>query len=57
MLLTFALALAAPQDLVLQNARIWTGTDAAHRGDLVVRNGRIANSGEKPSDGARTIDL
>ena len=57
MLLTFALALAAPQDLVLQNARIWTGTDAAYRGDLVVRNGRIANSGEKPSDGARTIDL
>ena len=57
MLLTFALALAAPQDLVLQNARIWTGTDATPRGEVVVRNGRVAQDGEKPGAGARTINL
>ncbi|MGE3174817.1 MAG: amidohydrolase [Planctomycetota bacterium] len=57
--MSFALlaALAAPQDLVLKNATVWTGTDAAWSGDLVVRDGRIQPAGSAAPDGAPVRDL
>lgn len=59
-MLTAALAFAlvpAPQDLVLRNARVHTGTDAPWRGDLVVQKGRIQPEGTPAPEGVPVRDL
>jgi predicted amidohydrolase YtcJ len=56
-LLVAALVPAAPQDLVLRNARVWTGTAAAWTGDVVVQGGRILEQGHEPPAGAERRDL
>src|SRR5688572_27753694 len=48
---------AQPQDLVLKNASVHTGTGTPWQGDLVVRDGRIERPGAAAPDGAETIDL
>lgn len=50
-------AVLAPQDLVLQNVRVHTGTAASWQGDVVVQGGRIQASGAPAPAGARTVDL
>jgi predicted amidohydrolase YtcJ len=52
-----AAALVVPQDLVLSNARVWTGTDAAWAGDVVVEVGRVAAPGRPAPAGAARRDL
>lgn len=55
---TLALAFVlAPQDLVLRNASVWTGTDAPWRGDVVVAGGRIGREGARAPEGAQARDL
>ena len=59
-MITLAALLSAallPQDLVLRGGRVWTGTDAAWTGDLVVVDGRIAAPGSDPLGGAVVHDL
>ena len=55
-LLVLAL-LPLPQDLVLRDATIYTGTSNPWRGDLVVRDGRIAAPGTVPQEGVPIRDL
>jgi len=58
MALSLALALVlAPQDLVLKDVRVHTGTGAPWRGDLVVRKGRIEPEGSRPVEGAIVRDM
>ncbi len=58
MSLTIALAFVlAPQDLVLHNVRVWTGTDAPWRGHVVVKDGRIAREGAIAPTGVESRDL
>ncbi|MEQ1631114.1 MAG: amidohydrolase [Planctomycetota bacterium] len=58
MLSLFAFALLPlPQDLVLRDAVIHTGTSAPWRGDLVVRGGRIAPPGTPAPEGAVVRDV
>ncbi len=45
------------QDLVLTNARVFTGTETAWEGAIVVRDGRIQPPGTAAPDGLVPIDL
>ena len=51
------LPIVPPQDLVLRNATVHTGTSLPWQGPVVVHNGRIAAPGTEPRAGATTIDL
>lgn len=55
-LLAFVVA-CCPQDLVLQNATVFTGTGATWTGALVVVGGRIQPMGTEPPAGAERRDL
>ncbi len=57
MLAALLVAALCPQDLVLANATVWTGTDAAWSGPIVVTGGRIAAPGTTAPAGAVTRDL
>ncbi|GIV01649.1 MAG: amidohydrolase [Fimbriimonadales bacterium] len=54
--LLFAMALCAPADLVVENARIWTGDAAGFASFLAVRDGRFVHVGDPRPDliGPRT---
>lgn len=52
-----ALLSFAPQDLQLDHATVYTGTDAHWDGPVVVTGGRIQPPGSKAADGAVHVDL
>src|SRR5262245_31196073 len=54
---TALLFLLAPQDLVLENATVFTGTDRAWNGSLVIHDGRIQEPGAPTPAGAEHRDL
>jgi len=55
--LVFLAVVAAPQDLVLDNAVVHSGALAPWQGSIVVRDGRIAAPGTEARAGATVLDL